>query len=76
VTFLGLSVLGAIALAVTGTPALPELSLTLGLLPAVALAHVVGRRGFQRLASGHSYEPVLTGVMVLAIVAGLVGALT
>src|SRR4051812_10365235 len=49
VTFLGLSLLGALALAVTGTPALPSLSLTLGLLPAVLAAHLVGRRGFQRL---------------------------
>jgi len=76
VTFLGLAALGAIALAVTGTPALPELTLTLGLLPAVFAGHLVGRRGFRRLAAGHSYEPVLTGVLVVAVVAGLVGALT
>jgi hypothetical protein len=45
------------------------------LVPAVALGHLIGRRGFRRLAAGGRYEPVLTGVLVVAVVAGLVGVL-
>ena len=74
--FIGLAGLGAIALAVTGSAALPEARLVAGLVPGVALAHLVGRRAFRRLAASEHYERVLTGVMVLAVAIGLVGALS
>jgi uncharacterized protein len=41
----------------------------------VFVAHLVGRRGFARLAAGEHYERVLTGVMLVAVVAGLLGTL-
>jgi uncharacterized membrane protein YfcA len=74
--FIGLAALGAVALAVTGTPALPDAALVLGLIPGVFAAHLVGRRGFARLAAGENYERVLTGVMLAAIVIGLLGTLS
>ncbi len=74
--FIGLAAIGATALAVTGTPALPDTTLVLGLIPAVFAGHLVGRRGFARLASGEHYEPVVTGVMLVAVVVGLIGAIT
>jgi len=73
--FIGLAALGAAALAATGTPALPDATLVLALLPGVALAHVLGRRGFTHLAGGENYERVLTGVMLLAVVVGLLSTL-
>ena len=73
--FIGLAALGALALAVTGTPALPDLALVAGLVPGVFVAHLIGRRGFTRLAAGENYERVLTGVMLLAVVVGLLSTL-
>jgi uncharacterized membrane protein YfcA len=73
--FIGLAGIGAIALFATGTPALPDWQLVVELLPAVAIAHLVGRRGFARLASGERYEAVVTAVMLVAVVVGLIGAL-
>jgi hypothetical protein len=73
VCFLGLSLLGGIALAVTGTPALPRASLVLGLVPAVLAAHLAGRRLFPRLAAGGRYEVVLNVLLAVAAVAGLIG---
>jgi hypothetical protein len=75
VGFLGLAVLGAIALVVTGTPALPDATLVLGLLPAVLAAHLVGRRLFTRLAAGGAYEPVLNVLLAVAAIAGLIGVI-
>jgi uncharacterized protein len=75
VCFLGVAVLGGIALAVTGTPALPSPALVLGLIPAVLVAHLVGRRLFARLAAGDRYESVLNVLLGVAAVAGLVGVL-
>jgi hypothetical protein len=71
--FLGLAVLGAVALVVTGTPALPHATLVLGLLPAVLAAHLVGRRLFARLAAGGAYEPLLNVLLAAAAIAGLIG---
>jgi uncharacterized membrane protein YfcA len=76
VCFIGLAPIGAAALYLTGDTEFPDAGLILGLVPAVAAAHVVGRRGFQRLATGGRYEPVLTGVLVVSVVAGLIGALS
>src|SRR3954468_8331032 len=75
VCFLGLSVLGVLALAVTGTPAVPDGLLVAALLPAVALGHLLGRRVFARLAAGGRYEPVLNVVLVLAVVVGMASVL-
>jgi uncharacterized membrane protein YfcA len=75
VCFLGLAVVGGIALAVTGTPALPDAALVLGLVPAVLVAHLVGRRLFARLAAGGRYEAVLNVLLAVAALAGLVGVL-
>jgi uncharacterized membrane protein YfcA len=75
VCFLGLSVLGVAALAVTGTLAFPDATLTLALVPVVALAHLAGRRVFARLAARGHYEPVLNAILVLAVVVGLVSTL-
>ena len=41
-----------------------------------AVAHVVGRRGFSKLAAGEHYERVLTAVMLVAVLVGLIGALS
>jgi len=86
IVFLGLSVVGAVALAVTGTTgALPKASWLAALIPVVAVGHLAGRPVFHRLAhtqspsgSGASpqYEGVLTGVLLVACAAGLVTALT
>ena len=73
VCFLGLAVLGAAALWATGTPALPDAALVLGLVPGVAAGHLVGRRVFARLAAGGGYEGVLTTILVIAAFAGLAG---
>src|SRR3954451_14205284 len=73
VCFLGLAVLGALALWATGTPALPGAALVLGLIPGVAAGHLAGRRVFSRLAAGGAYEGVLTTILVIAAVAGLAG---
>ena len=73
--FVGLAGIGAVALFATGHPELPDGTLVLGLVPAVAAGHLVGRRGFARLSDGDRYEPVLTVVLVVAVVVGLIGAL-
>jgi uncharacterized protein len=73
--FLGLSVLGTGALLATGTPAAPGATLVAALLPAVAAGHIAGRRGFERLAAGGRYEPVLNIVLALAVLVGMVSVL-
>ncbi len=75
VCFLGMSVLGAIALAATGTPALPNALFVTVMIPGVALGHLAGRRLFARLAASGQFELVLNVALVLAVVAGLVGVL-
>jgi uncharacterized membrane protein YfcA len=75
VTFIGLAALGAFALVSSGAIEAPEGRLVLGLLPLVVVAHLIGRRGFTKLAAGEHYERVLTVVMLVAVVVGLVGAL-
>jgi uncharacterized membrane protein YfcA len=75
VCFLGMNAIGAAALWATGTPALPDATLVAVLVPAVVAGHLVGRRAFARLAAGDRYEPVLTVILVAAVVAGLAGVL-
>jgi uncharacterized membrane protein YfcA len=73
--FVALSPIGVAALLATGTRAFDRLGLLAALVPAVVVGHVAGRRGFTRLAAGGAYEPVLTAVLLVAVAAGLVGAL-
>ena len=73
---LGLSVIGAFAVAVTGTSgAVPSRGLVAVFVPLVALAHLAGRPVFALLARGGHYERVLTGILVAAVATGLVTAL-
>jgi uncharacterized protein len=75
VCFLGLSITGAVALTVTGTTgAKPDATWLAVLVPVVAIGHLAGRPLFARLAGGR-YESVLTGILLVAVVAGLVTAL-
>jgi uncharacterized protein len=72
---LGLSVIGAVALLVTGTSgAVPSAGLVAAFVPLVALAHLAGRPLFAHLARSGSYEPVLNATLVVAVAAGLVTA--
>ncbi|HEX6025428.1 MAG TPA: sulfite exporter TauE/SafE family protein [Solirubrobacter sp.] len=75
VCFIGLAPIGMVALFATGTADVPDRTLVLALMPAVLGAHLVGRRGFRWLAASEHYEPVLTSVLIAAVVVGLVGAL-
>jgi uncharacterized protein len=75
VCFVGLGLIGAAALWVTGTDAVPDASTIAWLVPVVAAGHILGRPVFARLASGGRYEPVVTGVLLVSVVAGLAGAL-
>jgi len=75
VSFFGLSVVGAVALVVTGTSgAVPGAVALAALLPLAALGQLAGRPLFARLAGGH-YELVLTLVLSLSAVIGLASAL-
>jgi len=74
--FVGLNPIGLAALLVTGTgTAFDELSLLFALVPAAIVGQLAGRRAFARLAEGEGYEPVLTGVLLLSVAAGLVAAI-
>jgi uncharacterized membrane protein YfcA len=73
--FVGLAAIGAVALLATGDPELPDGTLALALVPAVLAGHLVGRRGFARLSAGDRYEPVLTAVLIVAVLVGLIGVL-
>ena len=76
VCFIGLAPIGAAALfADRVDPSCPTARWCVGLMPAVLVAHLVGRRGFAWLAAGERYEPVLTVVLLVAVVVGLIGAL-
>ncbi|MDP9294221.1 MAG: hypothetical protein M3O90_07355, partial [Actinomycetota bacterium] len=75
VTFVGLSVIGAAALAVSGTSgAVPHAATLAALVPLTLLGHLAGRPVFARLAEDR-YELVLTAVLVVAAVGGLLTAL-
>jgi uncharacterized membrane protein YfcA len=75
VCFLALAAIAVVVLVATGTHATPDVGLAAALVPAVAAGHLVGRRGFARLAAGGRYEPVLTALLLVAVVVGLVGVL-
>jgi uncharacterized protein len=72
---LGLSVIGAAAIVLTGTPgAVPEAGRLAVFVPLVLLAHVAGRPLFKALAERGHYEPVLNAALVVAVLAGLTAA--
>ena len=74
-SFLGLGVLGGVALAVSGTEAaVPPAAAVAALVPLTAAGHLAGRRVFARLREG-AYEPVLTAVLIASATAGLLTAL-
>jgi uncharacterized protein len=76
VCFLGLSVVGVVALVVTGTRgAAPDPVLLAVLIPVVAAGHVAGRPLFAALARSRRYEPVVTAVLLVSVVAGLATAI-
>ena len=74
--FLGLGLLGAGALAVTGTDAAipPPLVALAAMAPLVVAGHLAGRPVFARLSTS-AYEPVVTAVLLAAVLAGLLSAL-
>jgi hypothetical protein len=72
---LGLSVIGAAALAVTGTSdAVPSAGLVAAFVPLVLLAQLAGRPLFAGLAARGHYEPVLNATLLVAVAAGLATA--
>jgi uncharacterized membrane protein YfcA len=75
VCFLGLSVVGALALLVTKTHgAVPDATLVAILVPVVAVSHVAGRPLFSALERTGSYERVVTVLLLVALVVGLATA--
>ena len=72
VCFLGLSVVGVIALAVTGTSgAVPDAGLVALLVPVVIAGHLAGRPLFAALLRSGRYEAVLTSVLLASVAGGL-----
>jgi len=75
--FLALGLVTPLALLATRTTeAIPDLALTLTLIPAAVVGHLLGRRVFARLARGHHYELVVTIVLLVSVGSGLVAVLT
>ena len=75
VTFVGFSLLGLAALALSGTDgAMPDGRALAALVPAAVIGHLAGRPVFARIAE-HRYEPVLTGVLIATALTGLATAL-
>jgi uncharacterized protein len=73
--FLGLSVVGVVALVATGTSgAVPDGALVAILVPVVVVGHVAGRPLFTALARSGSYERVVTAILLVSLVAGLATA--
>ncbi len=74
-TFVGYSLLGLAALALSGTEgALPHWDALAALVPVVVVGHLAGRPVFARIAE-ERYEPVLTAVLIATALAGLATAL-
>ena len=75
VCFLGLSAVSFAALWLTRTSgAVPDAGVLAVMVPLVALGSLLGRRLFARLAGSGAYEPVLTAVLVVAVLIGLLTA--
>jgi uncharacterized protein len=75
-SFVGLSLVGAATLALTGTStALPDAAWIAALVPLTALGQLAGRPLFARIAAARSYERVLTAVLLVTVMAGLISVL-
>jgi uncharacterized membrane protein YfcA len=75
-TFVGCAVVGAAALALTGTSeAIPGAVAVAALVPLTALGQLLGRRGFARLSVSRGYERALTGALLVTVAVGLAGVL-
>ena len=75
-SFAGFAFVGATALLLTRTDdAVPDAAALAALIPLTALGQLAGRPLFARLAGGHSYERVLTLVLLASVAAGLAGVL-
>jgi uncharacterized protein len=73
-SFVGFAAASAAALALTGTAgAVPDAVWLAVLIPLTAAGQLAGRPVFARLAAARSYERVLTGVLLVTVVAGLLG---
>jgi uncharacterized membrane protein YfcA len=73
-TFVGCALVGAAALALTGTAeAVPDAAAVAALVPLTAIGQVLGRRLFARLAGSRRYERVLTLVLLVTVAIGLAG---
>jgi hypothetical protein len=73
--FLGLSVVGVVALLVTRTSgAVPTASQIAILVPVVLASHIAGRPLFRMLARSGSFDRVVTAVLLVSVVAGLLTA--
>ena len=76
VCYLGLSAVSAGALWLTHTSgALPRPGILAALVPLVVFGNLAGQPMFGQLAGGGAYEPVLTGILLLAVLAGLATAI-
>jgi uncharacterized protein len=75
VCFVAQGVMGGAALWVTGTDAAPDASLVALLLPLVVAGQLLGRRAFAGLTRSGRYEPVVTGVLLISVAAGLASVL-
>jgi hypothetical protein len=76
VCFLGLGVVGVVALVVTGTSgAVPDAGLVAVLVPVVVAGHLAGRPLFAALVRGGHFEAVLTTVLIVSVATGLAAAL-
>jgi uncharacterized membrane protein YfcA len=75
VCFLGMNAIGTVALLVTHTHgAVPGALLVAILVPIVAIGQIAGRPLFGALAHSRAFEPVVTGVLLASVVAGLATA--
>ena len=72
-TLIGLGLVAAAALALTGTDeAVPDAAWLAALVPLAAAGQIAGRPVFARLAAARSYERVLTLVLIVTVAIGLV----
>jgi uncharacterized membrane protein YfcA len=72
VCLLGLNLVGAVALAITGTSgAVPDAGLVALLVPVVVAGHLAGRPLFAALVRSGRYEAVLTSVLLASVAGGL-----
>ena len=75
-SFLGIAPVSALALVLTSTgDAVPDATAVAALVPLTALGQLAGRPLFARLASGRSYERMLTAVLLVTVAAGLAAVL-